>query len=64
MMDITKKGAALEAAAAGRFDELPIHNPSIECASRERIRAIQLARLIDQVEWTYERVPWYRDRMD
>lgn len=63
-MDITKKGAALKAAAAGRFDELPIHNPSIECASRERIRAIQLARLIDQVEWTYGHVSWYRERMD
>ena len=58
------KGAALKAAAEGRFDELPIHNPSIECASRERIEAIQLARLIDQVEWTYNRVAWYRDKMD
>ncbi|MDO5042042.1 MAG: phenylacetate--CoA ligase [Slackia sp.] len=61
---MTVKGAALKAASEGRFDELPIHNPSIECASRERIRAIQLARLIDQVEWTYERVSWYRERMD
>ncbi|MDO4589801.1 MAG: phenylacetate--CoA ligase [Slackia sp.] len=61
---MTVKGAALAAAAAGRFDELPIHDPSIECASRERIRAIQLARLIDQVEWTYEQVAWYRRAMD
>ena len=61
---MTVKGAALKAAAEGRFDELPIHNPSIECASRERIEAIQLARLIDQVEWTYNRVAWYRDKMD
>ncbi len=37
---MTVKGAALKAAAEGRFDELPIHNPSIECASRERIEAI------------------------
>lgn len=64
MTDVTVKGAALKAAAEGRFDELPIHNPHIECASRERIRAIQLARLIDQVEWTYERVSWYREHMD
>ena len=64
VIDVRKKGEALAAAAAGRFDELPIHNRSIECASRERIRAIQLARLIEQVEWTYARVPWYRERMD
>ncbi len=62
--DMTVKGAALAAAAAGDFSELPIHNPSVECASRERIRAIQLAGLIEQVAWTYERVPWYRARMD
>lgn len=61
---MTVKGAALAAAAAGNFSELPIHNPSVECASRERIRAIQLAGLIEQVAWTYERVPWYRARMD
>ncbi|MFR4803347.1 MAG: phenylacetate--CoA ligase family protein [Eggerthellaceae bacterium] len=30
----------------------------------QRIRAIQLARLIDQVEWTYGHVSWYRERMD
>lgn len=64
MIDITKKGAALAAAAAGDFSSLPIHNPDIECASRERIRAIQLEKLIAQVKWTYERVPWYRERMD
>ena len=38
MIDITEKGAALCAAAEGRFDELPIHNPDVECCSRERIR--------------------------
>ena len=64
MADMTVKGAALAAAAAGDFSDLPIHNPSIECASRERIRAIQLEKLIAQVAWTYERVPWYRARMD
>ena len=64
MIDISKKGAALAAAAAGRFDELPIHNPDVECCSRERIRAIQLEKLIAQVAWTYERVEWYRNQMD
>lgn len=62
--DMTVKGAALAAAAAGDFSDLPIHNPAVECASRERIRAIQLEKLAAQVAWTYERVPWYRERMD
>ena len=64
MIDITDKGAALRAASEGRFNELPVHNPDVECCSRERIRAIQLEKLIAQVEWTYERVAWYRDQMD
>lgn len=64
MIDISKKGAALAAAAAGKFDELPIHNPDVECCSRERIRAIQLEKLIAQVAWIYERVEWYRNQMD
>ena len=62
--DMTVKGAVLAAAAAGDFSDLPIHNPAVECASRERIRAIQLEKLAAQVAWTYERVPWYRERMD
>ena len=41
-IDVTKKGAALAAAEAGRFDALPIYKPEIECASREDIRALQL----------------------
>lgn len=63
-VDVSKKGAALAAAAAGDFAHLPIFARAIECSSRERIRAIQLEKLIAQVEWTYERVPWYRQRMD
>lgn len=58
------KGAALASAAAGDFSSLPIYDRGIECAPRERIRAIQLEKLIAQVAWTYERVPWYRARMD
>lgn len=63
-VDVSKKGAALAAANAGDFDRLPIFDRAIECSSRERIRAIQLEKLIAQVEWTYERVPWYRQKMD
>ena len=64
MADMTVKGAALAAAAAGDFSDLPINNPDIECASRERIEAIQLAKLIKQVNYIYERSPFYRERMD
>ncbi len=46
------------------FSKLPIYMPEVECASRERIRAIQLAKLIEQVEYTYARVPRYREKMD
>ena len=64
MADLTVKGAALAAVAAGDFADLPIHDPAVECASREQIRAVQLEKLKAQVAWTYERVPWYRARMD
>lgn len=64
IVDVSKKGAALAAAEAGDFAHLPIYDRAIECSSRERIRAIQLEKLIAQVEWTYERVPWYRQKMD
>jgi phenylacetate-CoA ligase len=42
----------------------PIYNPGFECASRDEIRALQLQRLQEQVAWTYERVPFYRQRFD
>lgn len=61
---VTQKGAALQAAQQGRFDQLPIYNPAIECAPREEIEAIQLQKLKDQVAYTYQRVPWYRQKMD
>lgn len=64
MVDLSVKGAALAAAQAGDFSKLPIYNPSIECAPREQIRALQLEKLQAQVKWTYERVAWYRERMD
>ena len=49
---------------APKAGHLPIYKPSVECASRARIRAIQLEKLIAQVEYTYARVPWYRQKMD
>ena len=62
--DLSIKGAALAAAAAGNFSELPVYDRSVECASRDAIRALQLEKLKEQVAWTYERVAWYRERMD
>lgn len=64
MADMRKKGEALKAAQAGDFSELPIHNPAIECASREEIRTLQLQKLQQQVSYTYDKVAWYRDKMD
>ncbi len=58
------KQEALEALRNKDYERFPIHNPDIECASRERIRAIQLEKLIQQVKWIYERVVWYREKMD
>ncbi len=46
------------------LDNQIIFQPIIEQASRAEIRAIQLAKLIRQVNWTYARVPWYRQKMD
>ena len=46
------------------LDKQIIFQPIIEQASRAEIRAIQLAKLIRQVNWTYARVPWYRQKMD
>ncbi|MDR0441211.1 MAG: phenylacetate--CoA ligase [Candidatus Accumulibacter sp.] len=40
----------------------PFFEPGIETATGEEIRRIQLEKLIRQVAWVYERVPWYRDR--
>ncbi len=43
---------------------MPILMPEIECAPRDEIRALQLQRLQHQVAYVYERVPWYRARLD
>ncbi len=54
----------MAAAQAGDFADLPIYDRTVECASREQIRAIQLEKLKSQVAWTYKKVPWYTERMD
>ncbi len=41
-----------------------ILDPEVECASRERIREVQLCKLKRQVQYAYEHVAWYRERMD
>ncbi len=61
---ITKKGDALAAAQAGSFDVLPIFDPAMECASRAYIEALQTEKLKRQVRYAYERVPYYRAKMD
>jgi phenylacetate-CoA ligase len=35
-----------------------------ECMSRDELEALQLERLRATVRWTYERVPFYRERLD
>ncbi len=44
--------------------EMPIYDPAVECASREEIRSIQLARLQKTVAYVYDKVQWYREKMD
>lgn len=41
-----------------------MYQPEIETASRDQIHEIQLEKLKNQVKWTYDRVSWYRDKMD
>ncbi len=62
--DLAAKGQAAAAAAAGAFDQLPIYRPDVECAERDAIRALQLEKLQRQVRYTYDKVPYYRRRMD
>lgn len=62
--DISIKGQAEAAAAAGAFDQLPIYMPEVECAEREKVREIQLEKLKRQVDYTYRNVAYYRNLMD
>ncbi len=54
----------MAAAEAGRFDELPLFDPAVETMPREQLRALQLAKLKEQVAYTYQNVAYYRHRMD
>ncbi len=40
-----------------------IHNPEIECMSRENMRKLQSERLVKIVKTCYEKVPFYRRKM-
>ncbi len=39
-------------------------NEKVECMPEEDIRKHQLEKLKETVAWVYERVPWYRQRLD
>ena len=41
-----------------------IHNPEIECMSREEMRQLQSERLVHTIKRCYEHVPFYRKKMD
>ena len=41
-----------------------IHNPEIECMSREDMRALQSKRLVEVVKRCYENVPFYKKKFD
>lgn len=43
---------------------MSIWNPEYETMDRTRLESLQLRRLQMTVSWTYDRVPYYRDRMD
>ena len=41
-----------------------IYNPEMECMPREQMRKLQSERLIKIVKYCYERVPFYKKKMD
>ena len=41
-----------------------IHNPQMECMDRESMRKLQSERLIKTVKTCYEKVPFYKKKMD
>lgn len=41
-----------------------MYQPEIETMSREEIRALQLTKLQRQVAMIYDKVAWYREKMD
>jgi phenylacetate-CoA ligase len=43
---------------------MPYYQPEIECASRDYLHAIQSARLIKMVDTAYNKVPFYKRKLD
>ncbi len=43
---------------------MPIFNPEYETMSREALAELQLRRLQSTIAWVYERVDYYRDKLD
>lgn len=41
-----------------------LYQPDIETMTRDDIRSLQLSKLQKQVRYVYERVDWYRNKMD
>ena len=41
-----------------------LYQPEIETLSRNEIHAVQLEKLKKQVAMVYEKVEWYRNKMD
>ena len=41
-----------------------IHNPAMECMPREEMRKLQSERLVKTVKTCYEKVPFYKKKMD
>jgi phenylacetate-CoA ligase len=39
-------------------------NEKTECMPEEEIRKLQLEKLQETVKWVYDRVPWYKQRLD
>lgn len=41
-----------------------IYSPEIECISRDQMHALQLERLKKTVKYTYDKVPYYKNKLD
>ena len=47
-----------------QFNDTALYQPEIETLDRDSIRSIQLEKLKKQVAMTYDKVEWYRNKMD
>ena len=41
-----------------------LFNPEVECLPLPQLRALQNVRLKEQVQYVYQRVPFYRQKLD